>query len=96
MKFMKMPSNVRISKFLVTSILCWWAVAGMAQEKESTGFVADKIIAKVDNYIILRSELDGAYQNYLANGGTASEASRCGLFSQMVINKVLVAKAEID
>ena len=64
--------------------------------QEAKGFVADKIIAKVDNYIVLRSELEGAYQNYLANGGTASEASKCGLFSQLVITKLLVAKAEID
>ncbi len=64
--------------------------------QETKGFVADKIIAKVDNYIVLRSELEGAYQNYLSNGGTASEESKCGLFSQMVINKLLVAKAEID
>ncbi len=64
--------------------------------QETKGFVADKIIAKVDNYIVLRSELEGSYQNYLANGGTASEESKCGLFSQLVINKLLVAKAEID
>ncbi|HRI79823.1 MAG TPA: peptidylprolyl isomerase, partial [Cyclobacteriaceae bacterium] len=56
----------------------------------------DKIIAKVDNYIILRSELEGAYQNYLANGGAAGEQSKCGLLGQLVVNKLLVAKAEID
>lgn len=60
------------------------------------GFVVDKIVAKVDNYILLNSEFDGAYQNYLSNGGRPSEQSRCGIFSQMVINKLLVAKAEID
>jgi peptidyl-prolyl cis-trans isomerase SurA len=60
------------------------------------GFIVDKIIAKVDNYILLNSEFDGAYQNYLSNGGRPSEESRCGIFSQMVINKLLVAKAEID
>ena len=64
--------------------------------QETKGFVADKIIAKVDNYIVLRSELEGSYQNYLTNGGTASEEAKCGLFSQLVINKLLVAKAEID
>ena len=58
--------------------------------------MVDKIIGKVDNYIILRSELEGSYQNYLSNGGTASQQAKCGLFSQLVINKLLVAKAEID
>lgn len=58
--------------------------------------MADKIIAKVDNYILLNSEFEGAYQNYLSNGGRASEQARCGIFSQLVVNKLLVAKAEID
>src|SRR5882672_10265757 len=95
MKCMKMRSNRTISKYLISSLLLMgvWQ-QGLAQETQ--GFVADKIIAKVDNYIILRSELEGAYQNYLANGGTAGEQSKCGLFSQLVVNKLLVAKAEID
>ena len=71
-------------------------VWSMGHAQETKGFVADKIIAKVDNYIVLRSELEGTYQNYLANGGAASEEAKCGLFSQLVINKLLVAKAEID
>ncbi len=82
-------------RYLISSLLligAWQSSLGQAAK----GFVADKIIAKVDNYIVLRSELEGAYQNYLANGGTASEASKCGLFSQLVITKLLVAKAEID
>ncbi|MBY0434986.1 MAG: peptidylprolyl isomerase [Cyclobacteriaceae bacterium] len=82
-------------RFLISSLLLIGVYLPVAAQ-QSTGFVADKIIGKIDNYIILRSELEGAYQNYLSNGGTAGEESKCGLFSQMVINKVLVAKAEID
>lgn len=92
---MKMQSNKRILRFLTVSLLLLGGVqASFAQE--STGFIADKIIAKVDNYILLNSEFDGAYQNYLSNGGRPSEEARCGIFSQLVINKLLVAKAEID
>jgi peptidyl-prolyl cis-trans isomerase SurA len=99
---MKMLLNRRISRFLISSILLLggWGVALSQDEKtapqETKGFVADKIIAKIDNYIILRSELEGAFQNYLANGGQNTEETKCQLFSQMVINKLLVAKAEID
>ena len=92
---MKMQSNRRILRFIISSLL----LTGIWQSswsQEAKGFVADKIIAKVDNYIVLRSELEGAYQNYLANGGSASEEAKCGLFGQLVINKLLVAKAEID
>jgi peptidyl-prolyl cis-trans isomerase SurA len=35
---------------------------------QDTGFVVDKIIAKVDNYIVLKSELEVGYQAYLADG----------------------------
>lgn len=94
-----MQSNRRILRFLIASLLLvGWVRLSPAQESPSagTGFVADKIIAKVDNYILLNSEFEGAYQNYLSNGGRASEQARCGIFSQLVVNKLLVAKAEID
>ncbi len=88
-------------RFLIASLLLiGWFRISTAQESPSpstgTGFVADKIIAKVDNYILLNSEFEGAYQNYLSNGGRASEQARCGIFSQLVVSKLLVAKAEID
>ena len=82
-------------RFLISSLLLI-GVWSSCPAQETKGFIADKIIAKVDNYIVLRSELEGSYQNYLINGGTASEEAKCGLFSQLVINKLLVAKAEID
>jgi peptidyl-prolyl cis-trans isomerase SurA len=37
--------------------------------EESEGFIVDKIIGKVDNHIVLKSELDRAYQDYVTNGG---------------------------
>jgi len=92
---MKMLSNRRILKYSIASLLILF-LGVAAQAQQSRGFVVDKIVAKVDNYILLNSEFDGAYQNYLSNGGRASEQSRCGIFSQLVINKLLVAKAEID
>ncbi len=98
---MKMLLNRRISRFLISSILLlgvWFVAAGQDTTAVSKpkGFVADKIIGKIDNYIILRSELEGAFQNYLANGGQNNEEAKCGIFSQLVISKLLVAKAEID
>lgn len=68
----------------------------LAQDEKPKGFTVDKIIAKVDNYIVLRSELEGAYQSYLADGNPASEDARCSLLGKLVINKLMVAKAEID
>jgi peptidyl-prolyl cis-trans isomerase SurA len=66
----------------------------MAQENQ--GFVVDEIIAKVDNYIVLKSELDRAYQDYLTNGGTPSQNIRCQYLAVLLRNKLMMAKAEID
>ncbi|MBS1951960.1 MAG: peptidylprolyl isomerase [Bacteroidetes bacterium] len=69
---------------------------GQTTEKKEGGFVLDKIIAKVDNYIVLKSELESAYQSFLTDGNPGSEEAKCGLLNRMVMNKVMVAKAEID
>lgn len=59
-------------------------------------FVVDEIIAKVDNYIVLKSELDRAYQDYIANGGMANDETRCQFLALLIRNKLMMAKAEID
>jgi peptidyl-prolyl cis-trans isomerase SurA len=92
----KLPKTKTL-KFL-TSLIAVLALSGslLAQDEKPKGFTVDKIIAKVDNYIVLRSELEGAYQNYLAEGNPANEDARCNLLGRLVINKLMVAKAEID
>lgn len=94
MKCMKMPLNKTISKYIITSalVLAGWGTT-LAQD---TGFVVDKIIAKVDNYIVLKSELETAYQAFLAEGNPQSQEAKCELFNRLIINKLMVAKAEID
>jgi len=94
MKCMKMQLNRTISKYLIASTLVF-TVWGSAYAQD-TGFVVDKIIAKVDNYIVLKSELETAYQAYLTEGNPQSQEARCELFNRLIINKLMVAKAEID
>jgi len=92
---MKMQQKRMISRFLTTSLfgsLLFIVTTTFAQE----GFVVDKIIAKVDNYIVLKSELELAYQSYLAEGNVASDEARCEIFNHLILNKLMVAKAEID
>ncbi len=67
-----------------------------ASAQENDGFVVDKIIAKVDNYILIKSELERAYQDYLTNGGSPSDEARCQYLAMLVRNKLMLAKAEID
>lgn len=60
----------------------------------------DGIIAKVDNHIILRSELEFSYLQYLAQAkkqpGPNDEQLKCEIFKSMVQEKLLLARAEID
>ncbi len=66
-------------------------------QERPTGQVVDKIIAKVDNNIILESDLQKAYLEALsrAQEGFATP-SRCEVFESLLVNKMMVAKAEID
>ncbi len=72
------------------------AAASAFGQTENKGFVVDEIIAKVDNYIVLKSELERAYQDYITNGGTPSQEARCQYLAILIRNKLMVAKAEID
>ena len=67
-----------------------------AGAQDNSGFVVDEIIAKVDNYIVLKSELDKAYQDYLTNGGSPTQDARCQYLALLIRNKLMMAKAEID
>lgn len=58
--------------------------------------VVDKIIGRVDNYAIFLSDLERAYESVIADGQTPGEATKCEILQGLVINKLLVAKAEID
>lgn len=63
---------------------------------QNNGFVIDEVIAKVDNYIVLKSEVDRMYQDYLTNGNSPSQAARCEMLALITRNKLMLAKAEID
>lgn len=81
-----------------SALLCSVGIlfGAITQAQESEGFVVDKIIGKVDNYIVLKSELDKAYQEYVSNGGRPGEETRCQYLALLLRNKLMMAKAEID
>jgi peptidyl-prolyl cis-trans isomerase SurA len=81
---------------LILVALCSSLFTFGQSETEDNGFVVDKIIAKVDNYIVIKSELERAYQDYLTNGGSQSQEAKCQYLAMLVRNKLMLAKAEID
>ncbi len=79
-------------KFIISAVLIGWsAVSAHAQEP----VVIDEIIAKVDNYIVLKSDLERTYLDAVSNGATQSNL-KCLILGSMIRDKLMVAKAEID
>lgn len=84
----------RLTSTLLVSLLI---SASFAQEAPPTGQVLDKIVAKVDNYILLESDVQKAYIDALSQNQPGQVApTRCQVFESLMINKLMVAKAEVD
>ena len=58
--------------------------------------VVDEIIVRVDDYIVLRSELESTYLDILSRGQRISGNTKCAVLKDLITTKLLVAKAEID
>lgn len=67
--------------------------SALAQEERQ---VLDKIVAKVDDYIILKSDVEKGYRDYMSSGRYTGDNTKCMVLEDLVVNKLLVAKAEID
>lgn len=79
---------------ILTLLAVLLSVSGSyAQAKKQ---VVDKIIAKVDNYIALKSELDLAYLDMSQQQEKSGNVDRCEVLRQVLQNKMMLAKAEID
>ncbi len=61
---------------------------------QGEGANIDKIAAKVDNYILLKSDLEANYHQMLSEG--KATMTKCQVLESLLINKLLLAKAEID
>ncbi len=82
-------------KNLITSLLAF--VLTLPLFAQSDGIIVDKIIVKVNDYIILKSDLEKAYQSAIENTQQQlPPEAKCQILQQLLINKMLVAKAEID
>ena len=80
------------------TLLVAFLILGQAHAQETaSGQVVDKIVAKVDNNIVLESEVQKTYIEAIAQAQQGIEApTRCTIFESLLINKLMVAKAEID
>lgn len=79
-------------KFLVFLYLIHHAVSTAAQP----GKTIDAVIATVGNKIILQSEVESQYHQFLSQGNYADERIKCRLLEQALLNKLLLHQAIID
>lgn len=81
------------SLLIILSFLLNFSAFSQTEEGETI----DKIVASVDNYIILLSEVEGQYLNLVSRGAIPEgEASKCKILEDMIVQKMMLAKAEID
>lgn len=76
-------------RFYLTSLLFLFMLPVQAQE------TIDKIVAVVGDKMILKSDIEVQYQQYVAEG-EATDDLRCQLLDQMLAQKLLLTQAEVD
>ncbi len=84
--------NYRLMKRLLLAIvISFTGYQAMAQSK-----LVDKIVAIVGDKIILKSDIEIQYQQFLSQGQAVGENIHCQIMDQMLLQKMLLAQAEID
>ncbi len=56
----------------------------------------DQVMAVVGSHIILRSDIEKQYNQTIAQGEAPSENLKCGIFDQLLLQKLMVNQAAID
>ncbi len=92
MKYSKAHVSKHLGIYTFTHLLFFISLVSFGQGK---GTSINKVIAKVDNYYILRSDLEEMIQQYQQQPGQAAP-SQCQALESLIINKMLLAKAEQD
>jgi peptidyl-prolyl cis-trans isomerase SurA len=78
-----------ISNKILTLLLCCFPLAAFSQ-------TIDRILAVVDEEIILASDLENQYEYYLKNGQKDDGTLRCTIFESLLTSKLLLTKAKLD
>ena len=83
-------------KFIRQVLLSVTLICSVIVAKSQSSVVVDEIIGRVDDYIVLRSELESTYLDILSRGERISGNTKCAVLKDLITTKLLVAKAEID
>ena len=83
-----------ISGFLTLLVLLGFETRSLSQN--ANGIVIDKIVAKVDDYAVLMSDVEKAYLDLLSRGVVSGPEAKCDILESLITQKMLLAQAEID
>ncbi|MCF8331937.1 MAG: peptidylprolyl isomerase [Bacteroidales bacterium] len=82
---------------LVSVLLLFLALLANTDLKaQGDGKTIDKIVAIVGDNIIMHSDIENQYMQYVMQGYTRKKEIRCQIFEEMLFQKMLLNKAEID
>ncbi len=84
----------KYSKFIsfFPALLCCFSFAAFSQQ----GTVIDEVMAVVGTKIILKSDIEKQYNQFIAQGGERTEDGKCQIFDQLLLQKLLINQADID
>ncbi len=80
-------------------LLMAWVLSIYTNLRAQEKVVLDKIVAKIDNYIVLRSDVEKFYLNLVYQNelnGMDEQTAKCKILEQLVVEKMMLAKADID
>ena len=86
-----MKSYLKISCFLVFCLMLINFHKAKAQVK-----ILDEVVGVVGANVILQSDIESQYQQYLLQGGVENQNVKCDIYYQMLINKLLLNQAVLD
>ena len=91
---MNEKNNLNFKPLSFLSLFLWMLLFSSIEVKSQQ--VVDRVMAIVGGKIILKSDIEKQYVQYLAQSGVEGDESRCLIFDQILLQRLLLNQAEID
>ena len=85
-----MKTNYSVIKSIAIAGIIGLSTQDFSQE------IIDKVEAVVGNKIILHSDVEKQYVQYIAQGGAETSNIRCTILDQLLLQKLMINQADID
>ena len=76
--------------------LCLMMILPLTSFAQSEKTVVDKIVAVVGSNLILKSDVDEEYKQFVTNGYPEGEETRCSVLEELLFQKLLINQAILD